>query len=155
MHTPQVFLCVCLLAGLCMNRWCLEELVRRDPNNFIILQQKILKKAKEVDISKTRPSCPWLSLKPKKSDRTSSCHHRCCSSVGMNSWFPSPSCSLLLCYEWVLDTVTNCGTRSTSIIIPILATSGASCGCRCGRAAGGLPIVPLFPDLARALLLCQ
>lgn len=34
--------------GLCMNRWCLEELVRRDPHNFVILLQKILKKTKEV-----------------------------------------------------------------------------------------------------------
>ncbi|XP_074511663.1 phosphoinositide 3-kinase regulatory subunit 5-like isoform X2 [Sebastes fasciatus] len=35
-------------AGLCMNRWCLEELVKRDPHNFLILLQKILKKTKEV-----------------------------------------------------------------------------------------------------------
>ncbi|XP_077590739.1 phosphoinositide 3-kinase regulatory subunit 5-like [Stigmatopora nigra] len=35
-------------AGLCMNRWCLEELVMRDPNNFPFLLQTILKKTKEV-----------------------------------------------------------------------------------------------------------
>ncbi|KAG7216178.1 hypothetical protein INR49_029026 [Caranx melampygus] len=35
-------------AGLCINRWCLEELVKRDPHNFLILLQKILKKTKEV-----------------------------------------------------------------------------------------------------------
>ncbi|KAM9844140.1 phosphoinositide 3-kinase regulatory subunit 5-like isoform 2-T2 [Aulostomus maculatus] len=35
-------------AGLCINRWCLEELVRRDPLNFLILLQKILRKTKEV-----------------------------------------------------------------------------------------------------------
>uniref|UniRef100_A0A8C9XQ04 Phosphoinositide 3-kinase regulatory subunit 5 n=1 Tax=Sander lucioperca TaxID=283035 RepID=A0A8C9XQ04_SANLU len=35
-------------AGLCVNRWCLEELVKRDPHNFLILLQKILRKTKEV-----------------------------------------------------------------------------------------------------------
>ncbi|XP_060946280.1 phosphoinositide 3-kinase regulatory subunit 5-like [Limanda limanda] len=35
-------------AGLCMNRWCLEELVKRDPHNFLILLQNILGKTKEV-----------------------------------------------------------------------------------------------------------
>ncbi|XP_058509638.1 phosphoinositide 3-kinase regulatory subunit 5-like [Solea solea] len=35
-------------AGLCLNRWCLEELVKRDPHNFLILLQKILRKTKEV-----------------------------------------------------------------------------------------------------------
>lgn len=34
-----------------MNRWCLEELVRRDPRNFVILLQKILKKTEEVAVS--------------------------------------------------------------------------------------------------------
>lgn len=35
-------------AGQSMNRWSLEELVKRDPENFIILLQQILKKTKEV-----------------------------------------------------------------------------------------------------------
>lgn len=35
-------------AGLCVNRWCLEELVKRDPRNFLILLQKILRKTKQV-----------------------------------------------------------------------------------------------------------
>ncbi|KAA8585642.1 hypothetical protein FQN60_004336 [Etheostoma spectabile] len=35
-------------AGLCISRWCLEELVKRDPHNFLILLQKILRKTKEV-----------------------------------------------------------------------------------------------------------
>ncbi|XP_027141221.1 phosphoinositide 3-kinase regulatory subunit 5 isoform X2 [Larimichthys crocea] len=35
-------------AGLCINRWCLEELVKRDGHNFLILLQKVLKKTKEV-----------------------------------------------------------------------------------------------------------
>ncbi|XP_048055521.1 phosphoinositide 3-kinase regulatory subunit 5 isoform X2 [Megalobrama amblycephala] len=35
-------------AGWCMNRWSLEELVKRDPDNFLILLQQILRKAKEV-----------------------------------------------------------------------------------------------------------
>ncbi|XP_029998034.1 phosphoinositide 3-kinase regulatory subunit 5-like isoform X2 [Sphaeramia orbicularis] len=35
-------------AGLCINRWCLEELVKRDHHNFLILLQKILRKTREV-----------------------------------------------------------------------------------------------------------
>uniref|UniRef100_A0A8C6TC45 Phosphoinositide 3-kinase regulatory subunit 5 n=1 Tax=Neogobius melanostomus TaxID=47308 RepID=A0A8C6TC45_9GOBI len=35
-------------AGLCINRWCLEELVKRDPQNFLILLNKILRKTEEV-----------------------------------------------------------------------------------------------------------
>ncbi|XP_056262112.1 phosphoinositide 3-kinase regulatory subunit 5-like isoform X2 [Pseudoliparis swirei] len=35
-------------AGLCINRWCLEELVKRDPHNFLILLQKLLSKAAQV-----------------------------------------------------------------------------------------------------------
>ncbi|XP_061567022.1 phosphoinositide 3-kinase regulatory subunit 5-like [Cololabis saira] len=35
-------------AGLCISRWCLEELVKRDPHNFLILLQKILRKTTEV-----------------------------------------------------------------------------------------------------------
>ncbi|KTF90212.1 hypothetical protein cypCar_00031594 [Cyprinus carpio] len=35
-------------AGWCMNRWSLEELVKRDPENFLILLQQILRKAREV-----------------------------------------------------------------------------------------------------------
>ncbi|XP_071029564.1 phosphoinositide 3-kinase regulatory subunit 5-like [Oncorhynchus clarkii lewisi] len=35
-------------AGLCINRWSLEELVKRDPRNFIILLQQILRKTREV-----------------------------------------------------------------------------------------------------------
>ncbi|XP_072319215.1 phosphoinositide 3-kinase regulatory subunit 5 isoform X2 [Eucyclogobius newberryi] len=34
--------------GQSMNRWCLEELVKRDPENSIILLQQILRKTKEV-----------------------------------------------------------------------------------------------------------
>ncbi|XP_041076427.1 phosphoinositide 3-kinase regulatory subunit 5-like [Polyodon spathula] len=34
--------------GLCMNRWSLEELVNRDPGNFLILLQQILKRTREV-----------------------------------------------------------------------------------------------------------
>ncbi|XP_051987071.1 phosphoinositide 3-kinase regulatory subunit 5-like isoform X1 [Xyrauchen texanus] len=35
-------------AGWCMNRWTLEELVKRDPENLLILLQQILRKAREV-----------------------------------------------------------------------------------------------------------
>uniref|UniRef100_A0A8C1NWE4 Phosphoinositide 3-kinase regulatory subunit 5 n=1 Tax=Cyprinus carpio TaxID=7962 RepID=A0A8C1NWE4_CYPCA len=36
-------------AGWCMNRWSLEELVKRDPENFLILLQQILRKAREQE----------------------------------------------------------------------------------------------------------
>uniref|UniRef100_A0A3B5B7N1 Phosphoinositide 3-kinase regulatory subunit 5 n=1 Tax=Stegastes partitus TaxID=144197 RepID=A0A3B5B7N1_9TELE len=35
-------------AGQSMNRWSLEELVKRDPENFLILLQQIIRKTKEV-----------------------------------------------------------------------------------------------------------
>ncbi|XP_038633191.1 phosphoinositide 3-kinase regulatory subunit 5 [Scyliorhinus canicula] len=35
-------------AGLCVNRWSLEELVSRDPHSFFILIEKILRKTQEV-----------------------------------------------------------------------------------------------------------
>lgn len=35
-------------AGQSMNRWSLEELVKRDPQNFLILLQQIITKTKEV-----------------------------------------------------------------------------------------------------------
>ncbi|KAK7929926.1 hypothetical protein WMY93_006321 [Mugilogobius chulae] len=44
-HHWNVLMCA---AGQSMNRWSLEELVKRDPENFIILLQQILKKTKEV-----------------------------------------------------------------------------------------------------------
>uniref|UniRef100_A0AAR2KPZ3 Phosphoinositide 3-kinase regulatory subunit 5 n=1 Tax=Pygocentrus nattereri TaxID=42514 RepID=A0AAR2KPZ3_PYGNA len=34
--------------GWCMNRWSLEELLRRDPENFLILLQQILTRARKV-----------------------------------------------------------------------------------------------------------
>ncbi|XP_066519774.1 phosphoinositide 3-kinase regulatory subunit 5 isoform X2 [Hoplias malabaricus] len=34
--------------GWCMNRWSLEELLRRDPENFLILLKQILSRAKQV-----------------------------------------------------------------------------------------------------------
>ncbi|KAK6479675.1 phosphoinositide 3-kinase regulatory subunit 5-like [Huso huso] len=37
--------------GLCMNRWSLEELVNRDPGNFLILLQQILKRTREVQVN--------------------------------------------------------------------------------------------------------
>ncbi|XP_041642285.1 phosphoinositide 3-kinase regulatory subunit 5 isoform X2 [Cheilinus undulatus] len=38
-------------AGQSMNRWSLEELVKRDPENFLILLQQIIRKTKEVQES--------------------------------------------------------------------------------------------------------
>lgn len=36
-------------AGQSMNRWSLEELVKRDPENFLILLQQIIRKTREVE----------------------------------------------------------------------------------------------------------
>ncbi|XP_029364035.1 phosphoinositide 3-kinase regulatory subunit 5 isoform X2 [Echeneis naucrates] len=44
-HQWNVLMCS---AGQSMNRWSLEELVKRDPENFLILLQQIIIKAKEV-----------------------------------------------------------------------------------------------------------
>nr|XP_015212006.1 PREDICTED: phosphoinositide 3-kinase regulatory subunit 5 [Lepisosteus oculatus]XP_015212007.1 PREDICTED: phosphoinositide 3-kinase regulatory subunit 5 [Lepisosteus oculatus] len=46
-------------AGLCMNRWSLEELVNRDPENFLILLQQILKKTREV-----QEQCEYILVAP-------------------------------------------------------------------------------------------
>ncbi|XP_040892431.1 phosphoinositide 3-kinase regulatory subunit 5 [Toxotes jaculatrix] len=44
-HHWNVLMCS---AGQSMNRWSLEELVKRDPENFLILLQQIINKTKEV-----------------------------------------------------------------------------------------------------------
>ncbi|XP_047435083.1 phosphoinositide 3-kinase regulatory subunit 5 isoform X2 [Mugil cephalus] len=44
-HHWNVLMCS---AGQSMNRWSLEELVKRDPENFLILLQQIIKKTREV-----------------------------------------------------------------------------------------------------------
>lgn len=49
--------CVSVLmcsAGQSMNRWSLEELVKRDPENFLILLQQIIIKTKEVREQRTK-----------------------------------------------------------------------------------------------------
>uniref|UniRef100_A0A9J7Y470 Phosphoinositide 3-kinase regulatory subunit 5 n=1 Tax=Cyprinus carpio carpio TaxID=630221 RepID=A0A9J7Y470_CYPCA len=48
-------------AGWCMNRWSLEELVKRDPENFLILLQQILRKAREVSDIKETAYVPILT----------------------------------------------------------------------------------------------
>ncbi|KAM9314715.1 phosphoinositide 3-kinase regulatory subunit 5 [Pholidichthys leucotaenia] len=44
-HHWNVLMCS---VGQSMNRWSLEELVKRDPENFLILLQQIIRKAREV-----------------------------------------------------------------------------------------------------------
>ncbi|XP_044046583.1 phosphoinositide 3-kinase regulatory subunit 5 isoform X2 [Siniperca chuatsi] len=44
-HHWNVLMCS---AGQSMNRWSLEEMVKRDPENFLILLQQIIRKTKEV-----------------------------------------------------------------------------------------------------------
>lgn len=40
-------------AGQSMNRWSLEEMVKRDPENFLILLQQIIRKTREVRAHRT------------------------------------------------------------------------------------------------------
>ncbi|KAJ8378509.1 hypothetical protein AAFF_G00238920 [Aldrovandia affinis] len=46
-------------AGLSMNRWSLEELLKRDPENFLILLQEILRRCREV-----REQCQYGLVAP-------------------------------------------------------------------------------------------
>uniref|UniRef100_A0A8C8FX01 Phosphoinositide 3-kinase regulatory subunit 5 n=1 Tax=Oncorhynchus tshawytscha TaxID=74940 RepID=A0A8C8FX01_ONCTS len=45
---PQPWNVLMCTAGQSLNRWSLEELVKRDPENFLILLQQILRKTREV-----------------------------------------------------------------------------------------------------------
>ncbi|XP_013986368.1 phosphoinositide 3-kinase regulatory subunit 5 isoform X1 [Salmo salar] len=45
---PQPWNVLMCSAGQSLNRWSLEELVKRDPENFLILLQQILRKTREV-----------------------------------------------------------------------------------------------------------
>ncbi|XP_062852618.1 phosphoinositide 3-kinase regulatory subunit 5 [Trichomycterus rosablanca] len=46
-------------SGRCMNRWSLDELLRRDPENLLILLQQILKRARQV-----QEECEYELLAP-------------------------------------------------------------------------------------------
>lgn len=46
--TVNVIYCLFVAAGQSMNRWSLEEMVKRDPDNFLILLQQIIRKTREV-----------------------------------------------------------------------------------------------------------
>lgn len=35
-------------AGQSMNRWSLEEMVKRDPDNYLILLQQVIRRTREV-----------------------------------------------------------------------------------------------------------
>lgn len=49
LHQSPCFISVLMCsAGQSMNRWSLEELVKRDPENFLILLQQIIRKTREV-----------------------------------------------------------------------------------------------------------
>lgn len=103
----QVFLNFSLpwLAGLCINRWSLEELVKRDPHNFLILLQQILRKTKEVKSRNTNINfCAVYCYRRKGSGFNSSFFflYRCWSSVSMSWWCRSRSCSLPPSWEWVI-----------------------------------------------------
>lgn len=48
------------LADQSMNRWSLEEMVKRDPENFLILLQQIIRKTKEVRLKAKENILPTL-----------------------------------------------------------------------------------------------
>lgn len=143
-------------AGLCINRWCLEELVKRDAHNFLILLQKILRKTTEVQNWKTT-SFPPPSLQCLSSAAfflPVSC--RWSSSVAMSWWCLSLSCSRPPSLKWV-DVIheKEAQTLSHPNLVSSGLLSGSSCGSGLRAAGGGLPVVPSFPGLAWALQLCQ
>ena len=45
-----------------MNRWSLEEMVKRDPENFLILLQQIIRKTKEVRLNTKEKTLPTLYM---------------------------------------------------------------------------------------------
>lgn len=108
-----------------MNRWCLEELVRRDPHNFVILLQKILKKTKEVDIlNKKKRDIIFLTIQ--WNNRKVTGPSPVWTGAGaVPLWTGgSPHSPLLFCSpkSEYSDAVTDCGARSTSIINPDYCT---------------------------------
>lgn len=107
---PPVFSLVLMCsAGQSMNRWSLEEMVKRDPENFLILLQQIIRKTREVGhTGDTRGGrvrgdvCPWMS-------DLFVFVFRFRSSASMSWWLLWPSCSFphccrylpsLLCCTW-------------------------------------------------------
>lgn len=102
-HLSSVLMCS---AGQSMNRWSLEEMVKRDPENFLILLQQIIRKAREVRAHRTKnilsPShacffthtcltalyaCLWFTFRFR-------------SSVSMSWWLLSRSCSSPHCFRY-------------------------------------------------------
>lgn len=86
-------------AGQSMNRWSLEEMVKRDPDNFLILLQQIIRKAREVSGEQqskksSNPPCP-AHFPPTA--------FRFWRSVSTSWWPPSLSCSPLRCFRYICD----------------------------------------------------
>lgn len=93
-HVLTVLMCA---AGQSMNRWSLEEMVKRDPDNFLILLQQIIRKAGEVSGEKQckKSSCPPC---PAHFPPTA---FRFWRSVSTSWWPPSLSCSPLRCCRYI------------------------------------------------------
>lgn len=95
-HVLTVLMCA---AGQSMNRWSLEEMVKRDPDNFLILLQQIIRKAREVSGEKqskksSNPPCP-THFPPTA--------FRFWRSVSTSWWPPSLSCSPRRCFRYICD----------------------------------------------------
>lgn len=89
-------------AGQSMNRWSLEEMVKRDPDNFLILLQQIIRKTKEVRPQRSKwIRCP-LDVLWGNGSLLSMCLRvfRFRSSVSTSWWLPSRSCSPPRCSRY-------------------------------------------------------
>lgn len=84
-------------AGQSMNRWSLEEMVKRDPDNSLILLQQIIRKTRQVRVATSQGShaahrAPLTHLQLSV--------FRFWRSVSTSWWLPSLSCSPLRCFRY-------------------------------------------------------
>lgn len=134
MFAVSVLMCS---TGQSMNRWSLEELVKRDPENFVILLHQIIIKTREVRRQRakiiyknnivhcivTLTTAPLsvhlsVSLPPKC---VLMCESRFWSSVSMSWWFHSPSCSPLRCFRYICPHADDMNTLDLTLRLPQFA----------------------------------
>lgn len=86
-------------AGQSMNRWSLEEMVKRDPENFLILLQQIIRKTREVghtvNTGVGEGGCLHVNV------WSPVFVFRCRSSASMSWWLLWPSCSSPHCCRYL------------------------------------------------------
>lgn len=142
-------------AGLCINNWCLEELVKRDPRNFLILLQKVLQKTKEVEKWESRVIPPQSEV---LSDRV--CLFYLCQVLEQCQYalvvpLTLLFSSILLKVSFLKSGTKTLWTNSHLFNLVGFVPPGSVCVSRLRGAAGGLQVVPQLPVLAWALLLSR